>query len=375
MSATSHSSHRLLLGGLFLAGLALRLHGLNEVSLSHYDEGVYVSSGIRVASQGWYEFAFGQPLHAPPLYPWILSLVYWLLQTPWPPVGCYVSALFGAATLPLFYGLVRPRLSPPHALAAVALLAASDVHIAFSRMALTDVPLTFWFVAAMFGFTRLEAAVRRENPGELVVVAGLTGLAVAAAWNTKYTGWMPPAIASVAAGVHVLLPARRAAESPEHAPEKRSATTMRVVLAGAIVLTLAGLLYLPWYWYVQQHFDGGYAAVTAHHQTYLGTWLQWPGRAAQLLISLPAFRHAGWLLLVVASLILWLWPRRTGDWPGPRACWALLSVLVVLAGGDAVMLCAGAAAIPWAVVRGRWLERLASVWLGSLLVLLPFYFP
>ncbi|MGH7134233.1 MAG: phospholipid carrier-dependent glycosyltransferase, partial [Pirellulales bacterium] len=78
-----------------------------------------------------------------------------LTQIASPMMAIYLSALLGSATIVVYFAMLRRLYGGPFALAGSALLAASDLHIAFSRMALTDVALTFWFVVGAYFLTRL----------------------------------------------------------------------------------------------------------------------------------------------------------------------------------------------------------------------------
>ena len=87
--------------------LGLRFERINEISLSQYDEGVYVFNGLRAAFVDPLEFNFEQPLHAPPLFPWMIGALCWMIQAPWPSAGIVVSGLMGAATVPVVFLIAR----------------------------------------------------------------------------------------------------------------------------------------------------------------------------------------------------------------------------------------------------------------------------
>src|SRR5262249_53162943 len=76
---------------------------------------------------------------------------------------------------------------PGAGLLAASLAALSDFHILYSRTALTDPVLCFWFLLAVYCGWR---ALVRNHIGE----AAVAGLVVAAAWSTKYNGWLPLAV-------------------------------------------------------------------------------------------------------------------------------------------------------------------------------------
>ena len=358
------------------------------MSLSHFDEGVYVACGIRAADGDLLTYPFALPMHAPPLYVWLLGAAYRVEGVAWPTLSIVVNMLLGAASVPLMYFLARRLLEDDRwALAAAALLAVSDLHVAISRMALTDTLLTFWFLLAMYGFLRLWEATlecpaqgprRRAGWGWLLVA----GLATAAAWNTKYNGWMPAAIGLTAALLMLGLSRWRKVD-----------VSRPVSVAVLGWFTLATLIatagYLPWYLFVERHLEGGYAAVTANHASYVGGPAVWPQNSWTYLSSLPAFRHFGWLLVCLAMLVVGgvgAWrtmagrpsrgPRGAGRLGAfPAASWLAGLLALVWLGQDAVLLVLGAVAGLAALAAGRWPLVLTTVWLGGFVVLAPQYHP
>ena len=97
------------------------------------------------------------------------------------------SLLFGTLTIPLIWWVGRQWFGPLSGIAAATLLSLSDFHIAFSRSALTDVPLCFWLLLAVYLF---ERSFRDLSWLTAIFAGATTGLA----WWTKYNGWLPLAI-------------------------------------------------------------------------------------------------------------------------------------------------------------------------------------
>lgn len=379
-------NERLVLMAITAGGIALRCQGLGELSLAHFDEGVLLSGAFDVRLQGLWHFTLAQPLQAPPLFPWLVGGLMWLTGIASPLVGVYTSALFGSATIPLFFLLARRWSGNRVGLIAAGLLATSDLHVAFSRMALTEAALTFWFVLAMYALTRLADAAAKPaaSTGRICVWAVAAGLATGAAWNTKYNGWMPLAIAVTA---WFCAAARRRLFSRSYnvrttEPVLRTRLWAALLLAAAIAVAC----FLPWYRYVEQSFPGGYAAITQNHLNYVGGLSDWPERAGRLLLSLSAFRHGGWLLTVVALLFVLIWRATTfATQPLPRspssfsvaalALGVLAAVAAVALGSDAMCLLIATAAILPALIWGRLEQIVAAVWVGAFIVLTPFYHP
>ncbi|HVX63373.1 MAG TPA: phospholipid carrier-dependent glycosyltransferase [Pirellulales bacterium] len=384
---------KLSLAVIVTVGAVLRFESLWQTSLAHFDEGVLASGAFGVWLHGPYYFQLAQPLQSPPLFPWLVAAAHELTQTDWVIMGKMVSAALATATIPAAFLLGRRLQGPGWGLAAAAILAASDLHIAFARMALTDAPLTFWFTWALYGCVRLvDAAVsdddRRASPphaiARLIGWTLFTGLAVGAAWNTKYNGWMPLAIAFTALSL-AMLRDRLSPGLPRALPLPAGAWR-RLLAAGAAATLLAGLCYWPWYRFVDRSFAGGYQAVMENHRAYFGGPAAWPGRAWRLWVSLTAFRHYGWLLALAAGALLLLYviarfaSKRGRARVGARGVFgaatalAGLAVVVPLGGDVALMLLAVAAMVP-ALAFGRWEQILLAVWMGAFVVLVPFYHP
>ena len=165
-------------------GLLVRVLFLSDIAVEHFDEGVY-------ASNLWFpdnDYAYpSRHLYAPPLLP---SLIEWSLilfgsSGKWVPF--LPGLLLGSATVPLVWWVGRRWFGAAAGVAAAGLIALSEFHILLSRSALTDAPMLFFLVLAVWLF---HEALTSSN-WRLSIVAGVaTGLA----WSTKYNGWLPLAI-------------------------------------------------------------------------------------------------------------------------------------------------------------------------------------
>ena len=161
-------------------GFGLRLAWPSHLAVEHFDKGVYASN-IFLPEYG---FRFPQQhLYAPPLLPSLIESIFVFRGTS--NLGAMlVSIIAGGLTVPLVWWTGRRWWGTSAGLAAASLAAFSDVHILFSRTALTDVLLSFWLVLSVALLA--EAYASRSWWASICagVVAGL-------AWWTKYNGWLP----------------------------------------------------------------------------------------------------------------------------------------------------------------------------------------
>lgn len=360
-------------------GVVLRCWHIGDLSLNHFDEGVLVSGAFGVWLKGPWHFPLAQPLQAPPLFPWMVAATFSLTQTASPMMAIYLSAFLGSATIVVYFALLRRLYGGRFALVGSALLAASDLHIAFSRMAMTDVALTFWFVVGAYFLTRFvqTTGAGREGRCWSGAMCGWTlalGLAVGAAWNTKYNGWMLIAIAATAWFVLLLrrsIMRRRWGADGVAGAMKNPFSPLSVLLAIGVAGLICVACFMPWYWHVEQTFMGGYSAVTANHWRYFGGIAEWPSRAGRLWLSLTAFRHLGWATTLLAGSAALVCETKRGLVATPLIGLAVTFVL----GSDAVLAVIAAVAIVPALIWGRWPEVLFSVWTGAFFVMTPFYHP
>ena len=292
ISAIPISRHELAVAVLVaLVGFGLRVAFPSRMAVEHFDEGVYASNLFFDASQG-YRFP-NQHLYAPPLLPWLIEWVFILFGPS--NVGAMVpSIIAGSLTVPLMWWVGRRWFGPTAGLAAAILCATNDIHILFSRSALTDVLLCFWLVLAVYLFWE---AITRNHLGWAIAA----GVATSLAWWTKYTGWLPLAITSAGLVLSWLLDRRT------HTGWRRHATCW-LISAG-----VAALLWLPWLWSLQPH--GGYSAVAANHRGYVVGWNGWlESLETQVANQSELDGLSSWVGMAVALLFLIFSTRQSCGW-------------------------------------------------------------
>ena len=232
-----------------LLGAAVRFAFPSAMAIEHFDEGVYASNLLFPDRGDQYP---DRHLYAPSLVPWLIewSIIFFGDKGIAPMLP---SLLFGTLTIPLIWWVGRQWFDPLAGIAAATLLSLSDFHIAFSRSALTDVPLCFWLLLAVYLFERGF----RDLSWPTAIAAGVTtGLA----WWTKYNGWLPLAI-SLSGLMAWSLFARR---------DERH--FLRRLALWAVAAATAFLVWSP-YWL--RELPNGYAEVARNHSQYLVGFAGW----------------------------------------------------------------------------------------------------
>lgn len=352
---------------------ALRAAAPSHMAVEHFDEGVYASNLYCGHLDPPYQYP-DRPLYAPPLLP---SLLEWVLLLNGGQIGSlmWVNVAAGALMVVAVWFVAREWFGAGAALAAAVLAATSEYHIAFSRMALTDVLLCLWMLLGVHAGWR---AILSGRPFWI----GLAGLLAGLAWCTKYNGWLTLAVTGSAAAAWVIV-SRPAGVHWWKLAFRWSGTAL-----------IAGILF--WVVAVQPLGSGGYAAVSANHAKYfvgLGGW--WDG----LLRHLAAHRfinggvtYAGFL---VAPLLFWF----RAESPTPTEWNSLLTIAVVSA-ATAVLAAGMGATLLLLVLTAAWLAGTAgslirpdpaeqataeagaslaawivAAWFIGLLVAVPLYYP
>lgn len=239
-----------LVAGAVVAACLLRCVRLDQVAIEHFDEGVY-SSGV------WYGQLSSQPypgrhLYAPPALPRAIEIAAALIG---PDLGPFLPGLAaGVLSVIFIWGLTRTLFGQAAGLVVVCLAALNDFHILYSRMALTDVPVMMWMLLSVW-----LAVIGIDRQRFRFMAAA--GLACAAAWWTKYSGWLPLAIIGSGSVLWWLLSGRRVIRGG------------RLVTLNAVMMVVAAAAWSPWYAALWQR--GGYSEVAANHAAYLHGWEAW----------------------------------------------------------------------------------------------------
>jgi dolichyl-phosphate-mannose-protein mannosyltransferase len=369
------------------AGTLLRIVALSRSAVEHFDEGVYASN-----------IFFGPPDYAyplqrffgPPLLP-VLIEAGMIAGLPPNLAAMLPSFLAGCGTIVALWWFGRFWFGPPVGIAAAALAALSDFHIAYSATALTDVLLGLWLLLAIDAVGRsLVGVTSKRNDGTPTDCVSATALAslgdfrwavgagifAGLAWWTKYNGWLPLAIEAAA------LPLLWIFLRP---PGKQLRTWLGCF---AVTVAVALALWAPYYFCLQS--QGGYGPIAANHAKYFVGFTGWLDSAARQIANQYVFGVWCTATAVLASAAV---PAllRYGKLNGsPWRCYGgfgaaifglyLVSVLVVPVGaaiGLARMLIAFHLAPK---LDDAWRRRtigclLVLAWWGGMLVATPLYTP
>lgn len=342
---------------LVVLGCGLRTWKISSVGLNHFDEGVYVFSGLGLTQPDQPHRLYPQQIRfSPPMFFGLVGLAYSLFGTPsdWAPI--LINVVLGTLTVPVVWWVGRAWFGAAAGLAAAALLACSNFHIMLSRAALTDVAFALFFLLALGS---IVATIERRSFFWAIVA----GLAVGLAWNTKYHGWF----ALLIAGAAVFLYAR------QHDP--RSVSPRRLMLLLLVMCAVATLCYLPWAAFIESQ-PGGYAALAQYQRTMLSrAYLQnlWRQADAQMFLEGPLSRASVPLGLLAALLV---------SRPGARFTTRFvvtviaLGASVLLVGGSGTVLLLALLSVPALLRnRGSFSSWLVLGWVALWLVALPLYRP
>jgi len=269
------AGERAWLWGALLAGLLIRIGYPYRMAVEHFDEAIYASN-VLFGAEANFQYP-GREFYAPPLLPMVIEWLHvgWMLGGGTPPswLPMLPALSLGCATIASLWWIARGWFGPQAAIVAAWSLALCEFHAAYSRTALTDVPLTFFLLWAVYWLTE---SLKAQSPRS----AWKGGLWTALAWWTKYNGWLPLAMAATASVL--VLSGRRAARG----------AWINCMGVCALAAVVAGCLWLPVLHDCQD--VGGYAAIAKNHRGYVEGWSAWRANAHRQFAE-HGGTYAGWL--------------------------------------------------------------------------------
>ena len=279
-----------------IVACSLRWTNLAHIAIEHFDEGVYASNFFSGPESNHHYPA--QHLYAPPLLPWLIEWGHVLFGPG--PLAVFWPNLVAGTISPLVLCRLGTRwFNPRSGLLAGLMLATCDAHIAFSRSAMTDALLVFWWLLAV---DQLELSIRNGSPRGAMLGGLFSGLA----WWTKYNGWLPLALA-------VFPAAWRQSQVWRNKPGPGTPRSLPPLLLWGLAGAVAVGVWSPWLWSLQA--EGGYASVMANHRQYVVGFAGWEaGLQSQMLLLMMNARGTTFLGVGIGTLIGVLTPAACFTW-------------------------------------------------------------
>ncbi|MFO0984324.1 MAG: glycosyltransferase family 39 protein [Planctomycetota bacterium] len=135
---------------LIVAAGVIRLHGLSALGLQHWDEGAYTAGPLGIGPYGRQTLV---PFYAPFLFPSSVgACLHWFGASDTVAILC--AAVPGILSVAVLGLLATQLFGRSVGMVAALLLATTEYHIAYCRMALTDAPFLFFFLAALALYRR-----------------------------------------------------------------------------------------------------------------------------------------------------------------------------------------------------------------------------
>lgn len=359
---TDRRRELLLILALTALGAIARGWGFGRLGLDHFDEGIYAIGAQRLLfpprGGPWIEPSIAA--YAPPGFPVLVAVCYFLLGVS-DRSAIFVSWLAGTLTIPLTAWLGRRWIGPGAGACAAGLVALAGPHVVFSRMALTDAShLLAWIAALGLGVWFLERpSLLRALP---------FGLMVGLAQLLKYSGWVTGAVVAAAA-LNGLF----------STDEDQRTRSRRALFLGLLAALAAGLVYWPWYQFVDRH--GGYASLLAHHRGYVDGFSAWPSNWRQQMAQAVALSGLAWGFVPWTALA-WLiacasaaFCSKAHRWRISTAAPLLALLLVTTAVAPEFPWWLGMFALPCLLRSVSPADRVLAWWWILLSVLTPLYHP
>ncbi|MFG0334023.1 MAG: ArnT family glycosyltransferase [Maioricimonas sp. JB049] len=260
----------------FVAALLLRSLFPAAMAIEHFDEGVYASNLYAGHLDNRYP---DRHLYAPPLLP---ALLEWaMIFTGGNPHSVlWVNVLAGSLTAALLAWMAGRWFGTAAAVTAGVLAVTSEIHMVYSRAALTDALLCLWMLAGVYAGWK---AILSGRPAWIAAA----GLLASLAWWTKYNGWLTLAVTGAGTAAWIVV------------DRVRNSIAATALLRWLSTVVVAVLLWLPLLNDLQQ--TGGYGPVAANHAKYLVGLTGWLGSFRQQLANHQVLN--GWLTVAGLTVI------------------------------------------------------------------------
>ncbi|MFM1802403.1 MAG: hypothetical protein RJA81_1755, partial [Planctomycetota bacterium] len=187
------AKQRILITVIVLTGFILRFWNIADLAIDHFDEGVYAFAGQWIFEpSGIRSLDPGVIAYAPPVTPVLIGLSYFFLGGASDLAAIFPSLICGCLSILIIYWFSKKLFGTQSGLVAATLLSSSGLNIAFSRSALTDMPLVMiWLLTMLAGLNFLEKPRFRT--------AIVMGFCVGLCQLTKYNGFLTGVIVAITA--------------------------------------------------------------------------------------------------------------------------------------------------------------------------------
>jgi hypothetical protein len=326
------------------------MHRFSDLSLKHYDEGIYCFGGLAILDGDPFRQSGGgfhlNPKASPPLYPLLVAASFLFIGVG-PPMAILVSILAGTAAVPVAYILASRFGGRLAGCIAAAVVALNPILLYYSRMAMTDSLYVFLFILSLWLMIRAMDLGRWRD---WIVCGAAVGLCM----NAKIHGALPWIFYFVVAVIGVL-----------SSPRTWRKWVLRP-LGGAVV---SAIFMIPMIVFISQTI--GFAEMFSHYRGYVHSVPPWS------IYSWTFYSGGAWLIVVggVIQSLRWI---QTGDWPakliatGSLLFLLLLSIYVPyprLTAPFVALASVGAASLAGVMASSARRPQLTAIIAGALLVL------
>ena len=241
-----------------------RFYNFFDLGLTHFDEGIYTKQAaiFVIQPEMFYSSCVVKASYSPPLFPLLCGLCFKIFGIK-DYIAILPSIIIGSFSCLVVYWLGRRMDCELTGFWAAIFLAINEFHIVFSRLALTDVTFTFFFMLTVL----VGVIAWQENRWWLY---SLTGLTAGLAMNTKYNGFLPLVLVT---GYYMYRFSLDYFFSPvlrkQKSEEWFSSLKRRIVPLAIGMVCAVGIFVLVYlHWYISVDKSMGYDKLMEHHRGY-----------------------------------------------------------------------------------------------------------
>ena len=161
---------------IFTFSMSIRLFNIFEIGIFHWDSGYFIETSLWLIGQGGMPYPWD-----PPIYSIIVAIAFLIFGIyDW--VAILISAIFGSLTVIVTYLIAKELFNFRIAILSSFFLAINQLHIIYSRTALTDSTFTFFFSLSILFFLY---SIRIKKTWMFLIY----GIVLGITQNVKYNGF------------------------------------------------------------------------------------------------------------------------------------------------------------------------------------------